>query len=70
MGRVSRLPIFHRRSSIFLPEGPGEIGVVSKAAVLRDIDDLKSCLRQLSGRQIQTVIHQVGIKTHACKFPE
>lgn len=70
MGRVSRLPVFQRGFPILLPEGPGEIGVVSKAAVLRDIDDLKSCLRQLSGRQLQTVIHQVGIETHACKFPE
>lgn len=41
-----------------------------KSAVFRDVDDLIVRLCKLFCRQLQPVVHEVGVKAHTCKLPE
>ena len=59
-----------RRFIVLFPEDPGEIGVVVEPAVLRHVDHPVVRLRQLLGRQLQTVIHQVGVEAHTRELLE
>ncbi len=57
-----------RRFPVFFLEGPCEVGLVVKAAVLHNVNHFAVRFRQLLCRQFQAVVHQIGVEAHACKF--
>ena len=64
------LSVLDGGSAVLFYKGSGEVGMIAKAAIPGDLNDIQIRLDQLRCSQLQTVVHQISRKAHAGQLLE